>query len=72
MPPLLVGKVLGFPSALVVALGHFIADLNGHHAPIDFDGNFHLDLPPFRFLAGVWSERRRRGTALRHDVSTKQ
>ena len=35
------GKVLGFASALVVALGHFAADFNGHLSPVDFDGDLH-------------------------------
>ena len=49
MPPLFMIEVLGFAPALVVALGYFIVDFNGHHVPIDFDGDLHRVFLLFRF-----------------------
>ena len=42
MPSLFMVKILGLALALVVTFGHVATDFNGHHAPIDFDGDLHL------------------------------
>jgi hypothetical protein len=62
MPPSFVGKVLGLAPSCVHAICDLGADLNNGHAPIDFDGDFHL-LSSCSDLGFAKSEQEGRGAA---------